>query len=161
MVVWKCLSPAEMGWGETLSLSAADPCRSSVPICVRPGGLGYTAGATWQEVALGGDDPRWLWATCAPQPTVIPRPRLCHLSRSSWRKQAALLPGLAPALQVLHWVAEPVKAHGAQLASMMCSDHRITECSGLAGPSVDPLVQPPCQSKISTAGCTGPCLGGS
>jgi len=39
--------------------------------------------------------------------------------------------------------------------------HRITECSGLAGPSVGHPAQPPAQAGSPTAGCTAPRPGGS
>jgi len=37
----------------------------------------------------------------------------------------------------------------------------ITEWSGLEGTSVGHLVQPPAEAGSPTAGCTGPCPGGS
>jgi len=39
--------------------------------------------------------------------------------------------------------------------------HRITEWSGLEGTSVSHPVQTPAQAGSPTAGCTGPCPGGS
>ena len=40
-------------------------------------------------------------------------------------------------------------------------DHRITECLGLEGTSVGHPVQHPAEAGSPTAGCTGPCPGGS
>jgi len=40
-------------------------------------------------------------------------------------------------------------------------NHRITECSGLEGTSVDHVVQHPAEAGSPTAGCTEPCPGGS
>jgi len=39
--------------------------------------------------------------------------------------------------------------------------HRITECLGLAGPSVGHPAQPPAQAGSPRAGCKGPCPGGA
>jgi len=47
------------------------------------------------------------------------------------------------------------------VSSPSACDHRITEWSGLEGTSVGRLVQPPAEAGSPTAGCTGPCPGGS
>ena len=43
----------------------------------------------------------------------------------------------------------------------LSQNQRITECSELEGTSVGHPVQPPAQAGSPTAGCTGPCPGGS
>lgn len=83
-----------------------------------PAALGCMAGAIWEEVVLGGGDPRWLRATCAPQTTIISRSWLCE-----WKHCVCVSRLLCSwSWLELSRVAEPVEVHGAQLANVMHSD---------------------------------------
>ena len=52
------------------------------------------------------------------------------------------------------------KTFSAIMAKILFSNHRITECSGLAGRSVGHPAQTPAQAGSPRAGCTGPWPGG-